>query len=72
MQIIVDIEDLTEDSVHQFSGFASDIGLPPVLPTVLAIPGVGNGQPFYLYFYEGGVAEYRQGNGCLNIKIFND
>ncbi len=71
----IDNGTVTEDDVHFFTAFASDLrlaGFPARLDTTL-----GNGQPFLCTGVEranGDVrwASYRQGNGCLTLRLFND
>ena len=68
---------VTEDDVHRFTAFASDIDMragdfPPQVETTL-----GNGLPFIresMYAKNGDIqyVMYRQANGCITLKVFND
>lgn len=69
---------ITEDHPHQFSGFASDLGIqdfPEQLLTTL-----GNGlplirQPLHLGMGDNGDLQavlYVQSRGCISLKLFND
>lgn len=68
---------VSEFEPHKFTAMASDLGLragqwPEVITTEL-----GNKQPFlydYHYTEEGDLqfVVYRQGNGCISLKVFND
>jgi hypothetical protein len=75
---------LSEDSVHQFSAFASELkatipGFNPDSwdwPTELSTT-LGNKQPFVIILRKVNgsdfeYATYRQDMGCLILKVFND
>lgn len=77
IQITQETPGLLEDSVHKFSVEASDIGIrpgewPKTIPTRL-----GNGVAFIVQRSEvrdGDLlwVDYRQGNGCLTLRVYND
>jgi hypothetical protein len=78
MKPTIDTTNASEDEVHIWTAFASDVGLHPgVFPERLATP-LGNRQPFVFARYERGpcgekvAARYQQGNGCLTLRLFND
>lgn len=70
---------LMEHEPHHFTAEASEIGLPVGhWPHLISVPGLGNDQPLQLQGLvkdnEGDIlfANYRQGNGCITLKVFND
>lgn len=52
---------------------ASELGIRPgERPDALVVADVGNGMPFYLTSTSPDRWRYLQGNGCLEIIVFND
>jgi hypothetical protein len=65
-------EQVTEYDVHQFSAEASDLQL-PVGKYPQQIPtNMGNGLPFILRSACDDYVIYRQANGCITLRVFND
>ena len=77
MQITTETPGLHEFEVHKWSVEASDLGLKPgEFPQAIETT-LGNGMPFYAYHtnaVEGDIiyVAYMQGNGCIQLRIYND
>lgn len=71
-------DNVLQESVHRFTGFASDLGLRPGEWPEKIQTNMGNGLPFirrdpskgWRGDYEW--VNYIQANGCLILRIFND
>ncbi len=70
----IDKRNFTETKVHEFTTFASDIGIKvgEQLPHSVEVPGLGNGLAFHLLKASGEKAVYRQELGCVELTIYND
>lgn len=66
-------EQLMEVEPGILAGDASEVGLAPgQWPQWVVVDGTGNGQAFALVRYEPGVCFYRQKNGAMGLRLFND
>lgn len=64
---------VTETRLHHFVGEASTLGWPVGQVPVAIDTDLGNKMPFMLTFVdEDGTANFRQANGCITLKVFND
>lgn len=71
--IKVDKRVLHEVDTHQFVTEASDAGFPVgAWPKQFEVDGLGNGMPFNLIEAHQTDAEYRQGFGCVFVRVWND
>lgn len=80
--MFIDREQIDEYEVHQFSAFASDVGLTAKYIHTFGWPrridtNAGNGQPLMLQrmdVRDGDLqsVNYRQSLGCITLCIFND
>ena len=65
-------EQVTEYSVHEFVAEASTLRLPVgQFPNRLET-NMGNGLPFLLWSATRDYVIYRQANGCITLRVFND
>jgi hypothetical protein len=55
-----------------YSAEASSLGMDPGLWPTKIETDLGNGQPFIREFLSEAGGEYRQGNGLLKLRIWND
>lgn len=79
MNALVKRSMLTEHEICRYLTEASTLGLRPgEWPEQLDVePGFGNGQPLLRYHTRGTVdfiefVLYRQGNGSIEVRVFND
>jgi hypothetical protein len=66
---------IEEIEVHTFVAEASDLGWRPwrgEWPRKVETTGIGNGLAFLLWSATADKATYRQANGCIVLKVFND
>jgi len=68
---------ITRDKValaghHELVAEASDLGWRPGQWPKKAYTDMGNGRGFLLWSVTANYAIYRQGNGCLTLRVFND
>lgn len=71
----IDISLLSGHEVHSFASEQSTCGFRPgeKPPTLIEVPGLGNGQPFGLVrIDEHGSWHYFQSLGCVSITLYND
>jgi hypothetical protein len=63
---------VSASDVHTFYADASDLGWPPGHWPNSVPTDMGNGQPFLLWSRIADYALYRQGNGVLVLRVWND
>jgi hypothetical protein len=76
-QIVIDAGNATEYKVHTWVAEASDLGIAPGFVPAKLRTTLGNEQPFLLVasvaVHDGADRFlYRQGNGCLELVVYND
>jgi hypothetical protein len=74
MTKILNRECFTEDEVHQFSAFASDIGISPMDYVRLTEfeTNLGNGMKMFAIEKNSEVTKFAQVGGCVYVTIYND
>ena len=65
-------EQVTEYSVHEFVAEASTLCLPVGQFPYSLETNMGNGSPFVIWTATRDYVIYRQWNGCITLRIFND
>ena len=68
----VEEQKVNEYEVHQFSAFASDLGIRPGDVFTSIWTDLGNGRSFILERVEAELTVYKQAHGCITLTIFND
>lgn len=63
---------VTETKLHSFSADASDLGWRPGFWPTKVETTIGNGLPFLLWSATEDVRIYRQANGIIVLRVFND